>query len=313
VRRLLCLLFLLGELPAAQLQVLCYHRFKPDCGRDPYCVSDAELRAQLDWLKRNAWESVGLTRVARALDGLEPLPPKAVMLTVDDGYRAGARGAEAFEAFGYRGVFFVNPGSLAPANSGKSAFVGAAELAALEARGHDIGSHGLTHANLAKVPRDQDPAAYAAWLDRELGESRRRLEAILGHPITDLAWPYGAYNEAVLAAARRVGYRQFYTVTDATAELPGADRLRLPRFLLVRPFNLASFTRHFGAATSPGALEGRRDGEIIYTSGPWGFRFVQGRLNGRPARILVQHAPARWRPHFEALLHSHSLDAPHAP
>lgn len=287
----------------AVLQVLCYHRFAPDCGKDPYCVGDAELQAQLAWLKAQGWESVGLTRVARALDGLEPLPPKAVMLSVDDGYKAGFRGAEAFEAAGYRGVFFVNPGSLAaPASAARSAFGTAQDLRDLEARGHDIGSHGMTHANLGRVPTGLDVEAYRAWLDRELAGSRRALERILGHPVTDLAWPYGAYNEAVIRAAQAAGYRQLYTVTHAAAWLPGADRLRLPRYLLQRPLSQAAFRRNLAAARAPAALDGWRDGQVEYDeAGRPGFRFVEGRVEGLPARVLVQRARPALRPYFEAL------------
>lgn len=299
---------------ASVLQVICYHRFAPACGKDPYCVTDAELKAQLDWLKAEGWQSVGLSQVARALDGDEPLPSKAVMLSVDDGYKAGARGADAFEAAGFRGVFFVNPGSLAsPKHAVKSAFMTPADVKALEARGHAIGSHGLTHANLGRVPAGMDVPAYRAWLTDELAGSRRRLEAILGHAVTDLAWPFGAYNLAVIRAAQDAGYRQLYTVTDATAALPGADRLRLPRFLVMRPFSPVSFQRHFGAAAAPAALDGRQDGEILYEGdAPLGFRFMQGHVDGRKARIMVQRAKPHWRPYFESLLPSPS-SPDHAP
>jgi peptidoglycan/xylan/chitin deacetylase (PgdA/CDA1 family) len=313
----LALILALGPGPlgaASTLQVLCYHRFAPDCGKDPYCVTDDELKAQLDWLKAGGWQSVGLSQVARALDGGEALPAKAVMLSVDDGYKAGVRGALAFERAGYRGVFFINPGSLAsPRRAAQSAFVTAADLRDLELRGHSIGSHGMTHANLAKVPEGMAPQAYRAWLHKELAGSRKRLEEVLGRAVTDLAWPFGAYNQAVIEAARRAGYRQLYTVTDASTTVPGADRLRLPRFLLMRPFSLASFQRRIDAASAPTVLDGIEDGQVTYDEGTRGFRFIQGELDGRPARILVQRARPQWRDHFEGLLTPAESGSDHAP
>jgi peptidoglycan/xylan/chitin deacetylase (PgdA/CDA1 family) len=314
MRLLLWLALLTAQLPGAVLQVLCYHRFAPDCGKDPYCVTDAELKAQLGWLKAEGWQSVGLSQVAQALDGAEALPDKAVMLSVDDGYKAGVRGAAAFEAAGYRGVFFINPGSLAsPKHADRSAFVTAADLRGLEARGHSIGSHGMTHANMAKVPEGMGPQAYRDWLHQELAGSRERLEAALGRAVTDLAWPYGAYNNAVIQAARRAGYRQLYTVTDASAQVPGADRLRLPRFLLMRPFTLASFQRRIDRASAPVVLDGVEDGLVTYDEGTRGFRFIQGQVDGRPARILVQRARPQWRPHFEGLITPAESGTGHAP
>jgi peptidoglycan/xylan/chitin deacetylase (PgdA/CDA1 family) len=314
MRLLLVLGLLAANLPGAVLQVLCYHRFAPDCGKDPYCVTDAELKAQLDWLKAEGWQSVGLSQVARALDGAEALPEKAVMLSVDDGYKTGARGAEVFESAGYRGVFFINPGSLAsPKHAAKSAFVTAEVLQDLQSRGHSIGSHGMTHANMAKVPEGMAPQGYRDWLHQELAGSRERLEAVLGRAVTDLAWPFGAYNNAVIQAAQRAGYRQLYTVTDASAQVPGADRLRLPRFLLMRPFTLASFQRRIDRASAPAVLDGVEDGQVTYDEGTRGFRFVQGQVGGRPARILVQRARPQWRAHFEGLITPAESGSDHAP
>jgi peptidoglycan/xylan/chitin deacetylase (PgdA/CDA1 family) len=301
--------------PAASLlQAVCYHRFAADCGKDPYCTSDAELAQQLDWLKAEGWQSVGLSQVAAAFDQRAPLPEKALLLSVDDGFKAGARGADAFEARGFKGVFFVNPGSLARGKkASKSAYMSAEDLRALEARGHSIGSHGRTHANLGKVPPGLSVEAYQGWLRQELEASKAELEAILGHPVADLAWPFGAYNEAVLAAAQKIGYRQFYTVTDATAQVPGTDRARLPRYLFKRPTSLTAFKRHINAADAPPQLDGSRDGQIEYSrESPRGFRFIQKDVGGRPAKVLVQRAVPEWKPYFDSLLTplSESPDAP---
>jgi peptidoglycan/xylan/chitin deacetylase (PgdA/CDA1 family) len=300
---------------AAVLQAIGYPRFADACGKDPYCVTFKELGAQLDWLKAEGWASVGLTQVARALDGSEALPPKAVLLSVDDGYKAGARGADLFEARGFKGAFFINPAALAKGRrAARSAFLDAEGVRALERRGHDIGSHTRSHPNLGKPLAGQTPQAYRAWVADELRGSREDLQAILGHPVTDLAWPFGAYNNALVAAAQAAGYRQCWTVTDAAAELPGSDRLRLPRTLLMRPLGLASFRRRVDAASSPAALAGLRDGEIEYSEGGvHGFRFVTGTAGGRLQRIMIQRAKPAWRPYFDALSTPAESDPPHAP
>lgn len=344
----LLLLLASGVQASSVFQAICYHRFKPHCGKDPYCVDDAQLAAQLDWLKAEGWQSVGLSQVARALDGKEALPPKAVMLSVDDGYKAGARGAAIFEAHGFRGVFFINPGSLAKGKrKTQSAFLSAEDLPALEARGHSIGSHSLDHLNLGKVPKGMDPDAFAAWLRHQLLDARAQLEAVLGHPVTDLAWPYGAYNNAVIQAAKDAGYRQFYTVTEAAAEFPGADRDRLPRFLLMAPTSLASFKRRFAGQRFAGRIGAIDDGAILYAGDfplrfppPGGYSvdgktlewveqdcFLQKPRNGfhflhqyadpgsgdRQQRLMFQVAPDAWRPHFERLHPGADPEVNHAP
>lgn len=72
----------------------------------------------------------------------------------------------------------------------------------------DFGSHTMSHANLALLPGPE--------LSRELVGSRQALAELLGEPIRDLALPYGAFNEAVLAAARAAGYSRIFTLEERT-------------------------------------------------------------------------------------------------
>lgn len=90
------------------------------------------------------------------------------------------------------------------------------ELRDLAARGFEIGSHTISHPHL--------PQLEAAEIERELAESRRRLEDELGRPCRFAAYPYGDHDERVRAAARRAGY-------DAAFGLPGVpgDRYALAR------------------------------------------------------------------------------------
>lgn len=319
--------------PTATLQVICYHRFAQACGKDPYCVDFKDLDAQLAWLQAQGWQSVGLTQVAQALDGTGVLPPKAVMFSVDDGYKAGAAGAPHFVAHGFHGVFFVTVDSLAMGRLGaKSAFMRPEQLRALEAQGHDIGSHSMTHPNLAKPPKGMSVKAYQTWLAQELGTARQHLQTILGHPVTDLAWPFGAYNAAVIRAAQAQGYRQCYTVTEASVHnVAMADRRRLPRLLLTGKVPLASFIRRFAQRDAPGRLSGLQDGEVVYrdqlpmplAKSPTelqldgnalagnvlgakirnGFHFLTdpGNAEHRSQRILFQIAPRAWEPYFKSL------------
>jgi peptidoglycan/xylan/chitin deacetylase (PgdA/CDA1 family) len=324
---LLCLLLAVASLRAQTLQVLCYHRFKTACGKDPYCTSFKDLDQQLRWLRDEGWQSVGLTQVAHALANTGTIPHKSVMLSVDDGYRAGAEGAAHFERYGFHGVFFINPGCLARGDKAAKTFLRASELKGLEARGHDIGSHSLTHPNLAKVPEGMDLAAYRVLLQKELVHARELLEKELGHPISDLAWPYGAYNNTLLRVAEAAGYHQCYTVNEAAAQFPGYDRMRVPRFLLAGHVPLKSFQKRFlRASDAPETLAGLRDGEIIYRSRlpltlpqalEWGIgrgkvlpkdlpnsflflRTAEGQ-KGTVQRILVQIAPDAWEPFFRQL------------
>lgn len=82
--------------------------------------------------------------------------------------------------------------------------------------GMEIGSHGVHHRMLAKLP--------ASLMKAELVESRRRMEVELGAPARVLSYPVGghdAFDADVIAAARAAGYEMACTYIAGTSR-PGA-------------------------------------------------------------------------------------------
>lgn len=72
----------------------------------------------------------------------------------------------------------------------------------LDAAGMSIGAHTVNHPILGRLsPEDQDA---------EIGESKRRIEAELGHPVSPFAYPdgsLGAFDEVSRAAVERHGFQ----------------------------------------------------------------------------------------------------------
>lgn len=102
-----------------------------------------------------------------------------------------------------------------------------ANLRELAERGVEVGSHTVTHPHLARISDDD--------LDRELRESRTRIEDELGQPARLLAYPYGEHDGRVQAAARRAGY------AAAFAQWPGSsirNDYALPRVSFYRADSL---------------------------------------------------------------------------
>jgi peptidoglycan/xylan/chitin deacetylase (PgdA/CDA1 family) len=102
-----------------------------------------------------------------------------------------------------------------------------AELRELAERAIEIGSHTVTHPHLTQLSDDE--------LDRELRESRARIEDELGRPVRLLAYPYGEHDARVHAAARRAGY------AAAFAQWPGSsvrNAYALPRVSFYRADSL---------------------------------------------------------------------------
>lgn len=88
----------------------------------------------------------------------------------------------------------------------------------------EIGAHTITHPVLATY------SAEAAR--REIGESRRALEQLVGRPVTSFAYPFGGqadYCGDTVRIVREAGFHYCCSTTPDRVR-PGADRWQLPRF-----------------------------------------------------------------------------------
>ncbi len=93
-----------------------------------------------------------------------------------------------------------------------------------------IGSHGVGHLLL--------PCQPAFVMRAEVVSSKAMLELALGRPIDGFCYPFGAHDDATVAAVEDAGYRYAFTTLDGPIA-PCAQRLRLPRRLV--PGRLVGF------------------------------------------------------------------------
>jgi peptidoglycan/xylan/chitin deacetylase (PgdA/CDA1 family) len=99
------------------------------------------------------------------------------------------------------------------------------EAKSLRRAGHVVGSHTVTHPNVAYIKDDDD-------LRRELGESKRMIEEQLGETVGHFSYPHPAltpqWNEKTVAATREAGYVSAVTMTKGPV-LKGSNPLALRR------------------------------------------------------------------------------------
>jgi peptidoglycan/xylan/chitin deacetylase (PgdA/CDA1 family) len=115
-----------------------------------------------------------------------------VALTFDDGLADQFQVGELVSARGLRATFYVNSGRI-----GQSGYMTHAQLAALEAQGHEIGGHTITHANLTTL---SDAEARVQVCNDRVA----LLDA--GYAVTSFAHPFGADTPATDQIARDCGY-----------------------------------------------------------------------------------------------------------
>jgi hypothetical protein len=78
-------------------------------------------------------------------------------------------------------------------------------------------AHSETHQDLRKAydkvrHKKLSPTEYDAWLDDEIGGSKKTLEHKLGIRVTCFAYPFGYHNEHVEEMAKKAGYEALFTV-----------------------------------------------------------------------------------------------------
>ncbi len=195
---------------AGQMQtipILCYHRVGPGTGK--MFVSAASFAQQMEWLASNGYRLIRLKDLTGFMEGRQALPPKAVVLTFDDGYESFYRYAYpllkkyAFPATVFLYTDFVGAGDALSWNQMQE-MVGSGLVS--------IQAHSKTHANLMERGIDETDARYRQRIDAEARLPREQIERRLQQEVNYFAYPFGDANEAVLDAMAKYRYRIGVTV-----------------------------------------------------------------------------------------------------
>lgn len=219
--------------------VLVYHQFA-ESSTGKAVVSRGAFAAQMQLLKERGYRVVTLGQLRNFLEFRGQLPEKAVVITIDDGWRGTYDIAfPILKQHGYPASLFVYTQLV----SGGAKTLSWDQLREMAAAGLDIQCHSVTHRNLA-VQRDQESAdEYLAAVRREIVDATLTIEKEIGRRPTFLAYPYGETNGLVIALLRNLGYRGAFTV----AREPNpffAPAFRLNRSMIFGDFDLDRFERN---------------------------------------------------------------------
>jgi peptidoglycan/xylan/chitin deacetylase (PgdA/CDA1 family) len=238
--------------------VLCYHAVADDWP-DALAVTPAAFERQLQAVLARGYRPVG---AAEAVAG----SGKLVHVTFDDAFRSVVRAVPVLQRLGVPATVFACPGfadgdgtfdvpELAgrqlPQHAEQLTTMGWAELRELNQQGIEIGSHTLTHPHLTALDREE--------LERELRESRERLEDELSAPCRFLSYPFGDEDEGVRAAARARGYAAAFALPGTQT---GTDLFAVPRVGIWRedgPFRVRVKTSATGRRWLLDPLSGARE------------------------------------------------------
>ena len=115
------------------------------------------------------------------------------------------------------------------------------QLREMQAAGMEIGSHGVWHNMLAKLPQQE--------MRMEVEESKKAIERELGVAAEVISYPVGghdAYGDAVIDAVRSSGYRLGCSYIAGTSPVPDQPEFELRRLPVERHMDLAWFASLLG-------------------------------------------------------------------
>lgn len=188
--------------------VFLYHAVSDDSPSwlAPFTVTPRTFMEHLDLIADSGLRVVPLRQLVTRLLGGPPLPPRAAVLTFDDGYADFATTvAPELAARGLPSTLYVTTGALDAAGrpSGGGPFPSVATLdwarvKELDSAGVEIGGHSVTHPQLDTLPR--------ASVREEVSGCKERIEDALGHQVDAFAYPHGYSSRGVRAVVREAGW-----------------------------------------------------------------------------------------------------------
>ncbi len=216
---------------SVRISILMYHQVgdftRMDSHRATYCHYN-RFASQMAYLRRFGYNVISLDAAVRALRGAEPIPPRAVVLTFDDGYENFYQYAyPELKRHGYPAIVYLVSGLLGHdaewfAKEGRDCppLLGIERVRELMRAGIDFGAHSVSHVKLAEIGREQ--------AIEEIRRSKHDLSALLDREVVHFCYPYGSYDRDIVEATRAAGYTTGVTC-DRAAATGDDDLLRLPR------------------------------------------------------------------------------------
>ena len=201
-KRAVLFLLILAVLAAAPVMsrpfyepaILMYHRVGYPENNSGLFVTPAVFERQMEFLKAHNYRVLPLAELVREIKSGEKVTMNTVVITFDDGYLDNFRNAfPVLKKMDFPATIFMITG-----NIGGDKWLSEEDLRILDGSGVAIGSHTVNHAFLPALPEAQ--------VQNEISESKKRLEEILGHPVTLFSYPAGGTNPKIAGLVRAQGY-----------------------------------------------------------------------------------------------------------
>lgn len=190
-----------GTARTLQVPILMYHYISaPPEGADDVrrdlSLPPERFEEHLRYLVEQGYQSITLADLVMALQTGRALPPKPIIITLDDGYRDAYTSAyPLLVKYHMKATVFIITGLIDDNNPDYLTWTQVAEMSSHDI---DIESHTVNHTDL----RNRD----AAYVQHELSASKQAIEARTGRTVRFFCYPSGEYDANVINLLPGEGY-----------------------------------------------------------------------------------------------------------
>ncbi|MDD2899408.1 MAG: polysaccharide deacetylase family protein [Desulfuromonadaceae bacterium] len=215
---------------AFRVPILLYHRFGPTVA-DGMTITTPVFEAQMKYLHDNGYKVIPLRQLVDHYRGKGPVPgPKSVVIVEDDAHKSVFSDMlPIVKKYNYPVTIFAYPSAISNAKYAMTWD----QMRALTKTGlFDIQSHTYWHPNFKKDRKKLSNPLFNTLVMTQLKKSKLRLEAELHSKVDMLAWPFGIYDDYLIAKAAEAGFSATFTIERRHATASDSV-MKLPRYLLV--------------------------------------------------------------------------------
>lgn len=269
--------------PENELLVIAYHDVEDHNPNQAYLsVATDRLRQQFSWLQENNYIPVSVEEVLAAREGSSTLPPRAVLLTFDDGYSSFyTRVFPLLKAYNWPAVLapvgkWLDTPSDQKVDFGgqlteRERFLNWEQVAEMARSGLvEVGAHtqdmhfgaianpqgntqpvAAAHRYLPELKRYETDEEFKTRFRADVRAISASVQKHTGAAPRVWVWPYGRASGLGLAILEEEGYQMAMTLTDGVATVN--DLMNMPRYLVDNDPTISSFAGFITAREDVGS------------------------------------------------------------
>lgn len=206
--------------------ILMYHSVDPQAEKKNMLAVTPEIFArQMDFLKKHHYNVIPLEKLVDLIKAKAKIPPKTVVITLDDGYKDNYLYAyPILKKYNLPATMFIIIGEVGRSQNDRLSWEEIKEI-----RDSGIiyfGSHTLGAEPLVNLQSDQE-------IRRQIVESKKILEEKLGRKVLVFSYPEGLFNAKIRQMVVDAGY-QGAVATNPGRHSPDDDIFALKRLRISR-------------------------------------------------------------------------------